>query len=89
MPKKTPIDIPLKNNYSSFEFPDVLIHVSGDVKKLLYMLKEYESKKNDTKVNNNDILIMLCSCYMDVHDLDFWNPENPQHKRVGGLLNNG
>jgi hypothetical protein len=89
MNRKKPEDIPLKNGYSHFELPDVLIHVSGDVKTLFYMLKEYESKKNDTRITNNDMLIMLAKCYMDKNDLDFWNPKHPQYKQIEGVVDDG
>lgn len=89
MVKITAKDVPLKNTYETFELPDVLIHVSGSVKTLFYMLKEYESKQKDTRITNNDMLILLCWCYMDQYNLDFWNPKQPQYKQVEGLVDNG
>jgi len=89
MPKIKPSDVPLKNSYSDLEFRYVAIRTSRDVKTLLYMLKEYETKARGVKMFNDDIIILLCACYMDKYNLDFWNPEKPQYKRVGRLLNNG
>jgi hypothetical protein len=80
-----PCDIPLKTEYG-FELPDVLIHVSGEVKTLFYMLKEYESMKHDRKINNNDMMVLLFAEYQKRHGLNFWNPERPQYVKIAELI---
>lgn len=76
-------DLGLKTRYCFLDrHIGSVIQVRADVKTLVYMIKEYASDQTDTKLTNDDILIILSKEYQEKHNLSLWNPDNPQWKRI-------
>jgi len=76
-------ELGLKTRYSFLdEYIRPGVRIKGDVKTLLYMIKEHESNLNKIKLTTDDILIILCKEYQERRNVSFWNPNNPQWKRI-------